>query len=122
MEVEQVSLPPNDLGSGVRSVGGLVTPSTGVVAGVAAKPKVAAHAPRMAQLRDQIGNLTDAIASDGPKGSLALAGRLTAAETELATLTAEATKPAPKVVDFPARLTARLHKLVVTDRHIGARA
>jgi len=79
---------------------------------IAAKPKTADSGPRISQLRQQIGNLADAVASGALKVSPALAERPAAAEAELALLTAQAAKPACKVVDFPARLTQRYKKLV----------
>jgi hypothetical protein len=79
---------------------------------IAAKPKAVDNAPRIVQLREQIGNLADAIASGALKASPALAERLAAAEAELGHLTALATKPSVRVLDFPTRLTQRFNKLV----------
>jgi hypothetical protein len=74
---------------------------------VAAAPKPANPAPRIAQLRRQIENLTDAIATGALKASPALSARLTVAEEELDQLTAQAAKPASKVVDLRGRIMAR---------------
>ena len=79
---------------------------------VAAAPKVANPAPRMAELRRQIENLTDAIVKGALKVSPALAGRLTVAEEELAKLTDQAGAPALKIVDLPARIIARFKTMV----------
>ena len=67
--------------------------------------------PRYA-LRQQIGNLVDAIASGALKASPALAERLSAAEDELGTLTAQTTRASGKIVDFPSSLATRFNKLV----------
>jgi site-specific DNA recombinase len=83
-----------------------------VVQKVAAAPKTIDHAPRIGQLRDQIGNLADAMASGALKASPALAQRLTAAEAELGQLMAQAAKPTARIIDFPGRLTARFKKAV----------
>jgi hypothetical protein len=55
--------------------------------------------------------VADAVASGALKAS-SLATRLTAAEAELDQLTAQAVKPTAKIVDFPARLTARFNTLI----------
>jgi hypothetical protein len=52
------------------------------------------------------------LASGALKASPAQAERLAAAEAELGLLTAQAAKPAGKVVDFPTRLTQRFKELV----------
>jgi hypothetical protein len=75
---------------------------------VAAAPK-GANPARISELRREIQNLTDAIATGALKVSPALAGRLTVTEGELARLTALVAKPAAKIVDLPARIMARFH-------------
>jgi site-specific DNA recombinase len=72
----------------------------------AAAPKAADHAPRN-ELRGQIENLTDAVASGALRASPALAARLTAAEAELERLTGQIAKPSARVIDFPGRRTPR---------------
>ena len=79
---------------------------------IAAKPKVVDGAPRIAQLRTQIGNLADAVASGALKASPALAERLAGAEVELAQLMTQAAIPTAKIIDFPALLATQFKKLV----------
>jgi site-specific DNA recombinase len=69
-------------------------------------------APRMAEVRERIENLANAIAAGMLKSSPALADKLRVAEAELARLSAQSGKPGATVVDFPARLTARFQKMV----------
>jgi hypothetical protein len=56
--------------------------------------------------------LTEAVATGALRASPALAGRLTAAEAELDRLTTEASKPVPKIIDFPSRLMVRFRKAI----------
>jgi len=65
---------------------------------------------RMADLREQVADLTDAIATGALRASPALAARLADAEGELARLEADAARPKTKVIDFPGKLTARVRK------------
>jgi site-specific DNA recombinase len=78
----------------------------------ATAPKPVNPAPRIAELRRQIENLTEAIATGALKASPALADRLTVAEEELARLTAQVVKPAAKIVELPARIMARFKMMV----------
>ncbi len=70
------------------------------------------HSARVAELRDQVENLTEAVASGALRSSRALADRLTAAESELAELVARSARPVAKVIDLPARLAKRIAGLV----------
>jgi site-specific DNA recombinase len=79
---------------------------------IAAAPKVTDNAPRIAELKRQIENLTEAVATGALRASPALAGRLSAAEAELDRLTSQVLKPVPKIVDFPSRLMARFGKAI----------
>jgi DNA invertase Pin-like site-specific DNA recombinase len=79
---------------------------------IAGKPNAKDNAPRMKQLRDQIGNLADAIAVGALKASPALAERLTTFEAELAHLNAQTAKSRCRVIDFPTKLAQRFNKLV----------
>ncbi len=63
-------------------------------------------------MRDQVENLTEAVASGALRSSRALADRLTAAESELAELVARSARPVAKVIDLPARLAKRIAGLV----------
>lgn len=56
---------------------------------IARRPKRPANDKRIAELRTEVANLTDAIASGALRGSKALAGRLAAAESELERLAQE---------------------------------
>ena len=67
---------------------------------------------RMADLREQVANLTDALAASALRSSTALADRLVHAETELTRLATEAARPRTKVIEFPVKLTARVRKAV----------
>jgi hypothetical protein len=75
----------------------------------------------MAQLREQIANLADAVASGALRQSPALGQRLAQAEGELDRLAAHAFRPIAKVVDLRARLGERVRKLVETvELHINS--
>jgi len=63
-------------------------------------------------LRDQVGNLTEAIANGALRSSQALAERLVAAEGELAQLLALSARPTGQVIDLPARLAKRVSSLI----------
>lgn len=78
----------------------------------AQRPKLIDNAPRIRELREQIGNMTAAIASGLLKASPALAERLGSAEAELGRLTAQTVKPTARIIDFPARLNAQFNKMV----------
>jgi site-specific DNA recombinase len=78
----------------------------------AKRPKIVDNSARIRELREQISNITDAIASGLLKPSHALGERLGGAEAELARLTAPAVKPTARILDFPARLKARFNKMV----------
>jgi len=75
-------------------------------------PKAANPAQCIAELRRQIENLADAIATGGLKASPALVDRLTVAKEELARLVGQAAKPVAKIVDLPARIMARFRTMV----------
>jgi site-specific DNA recombinase len=79
---------------------------------LAAPVPKAAHGQRIADLRGQVNNLTDAIATGALRASPALGARLADAEAELARLEVEAARPKAKVIDFPAKLTATVRKAV----------
>jgi site-specific DNA recombinase len=78
----------------------------------AKRPKIVDNLARIRELREQIGNMTEAIASGLLKASPAPSERLSGAEAELARLTAPAVKPTARILDFPARLAARFNKMV----------
>jgi site-specific DNA recombinase len=79
---------------------------------IAAAPKATDNAPRIAELKRQIENLAEAVATGALRASPALSGRLSTAEAELDRLTAQVVKPVPKIVDFPSRLMARFGKAI----------
>jgi hypothetical protein len=68
--------------------------------------------PRIATLRQQIENLTEAVASGALRNSPALAQRLTVAEKDLAELTVQSARPVAQIIDLPARLSKRVARLV----------
>lgn len=70
-----------------------------------------ARLARKAKLEREVANLSDAIASGALRESPALAGRLQAAEAELATL-ASPEKPKAQVVDLLPKAEARYHKMM----------
>jgi len=70
------------------------------------------NSARIAALRDQVGNLTEAIANGALRSSQALAERLVAAEGELAQLLALSARPTGQVIDLPARLAKRVSSLI----------
>jgi hypothetical protein len=76
------------------------------------KPTSESNAPRIHQLRIEVANLTDAIASGTLRGSKAIAERLSAAESELERLTAEPRKRKANVIDLPGQLVDRYRRLV----------
>ncbi len=85
----------------------------------AKKPKTADNCGRIAQLRAEVENLADAIATGALRASPTIAARLTVAEGELERLTAE--RPAASVVDItpllfdlPARARGAVDRLEET--------
>ena len=86
----------------------------------ARKPKVPDHSARIRQLRVEIENLADAIASGALRGSPTLAAKLSAAECELERLAAAQTEPArvvdvtPLLVDLPAKAMLAVERLEET--------
>jgi site-specific DNA recombinase len=85
---------------------------------LAERPKAVDNGNRIGELRNQVANLTDAIASGLLRTSPAIADRLAAAETELSRLLAEAEQPKASVVDLPAQLMRRYRKLVADLENI----
>jgi site-specific DNA recombinase len=83
-----------------------------VAKAIAAKPAEKSNDARIAQLRAEVSNLTDAIAGGVLRTSKALADRLAAGEAELERLICE--KPARKaqIVNMPAQLVDRYRRLV----------
>jgi hypothetical protein len=79
---------------------------------VAAAPKATDHTQRINELKRQIDNLTEAVATGALRASPALAGRLEGAEAELSRLTTQTTKPVARIVDFAARLTMQFNKAI----------
>lgn len=84
------------------------------------KPKAPDHRARIGQLKHEIENLADAIASGVLRASPTLAGRLASAERELGELeAAQARESAPKadVTQLLADLPARAHRAVEELEH-----
>jgi hypothetical protein len=77
---------------------------------LAAPVPKAAHGQRIADLRGQVANLTEAIATGALRCSPALGRRLADAEAELTRLEAEVARPRAKVIDFSGKLTAVVRK------------
>jgi hypothetical protein len=84
----------------------------------AGKPKAPDQSTQVAQLKTEVANLVDAIASGALRASPSLAARLAAAEGELERLTAVDSQPATKSVsvtrilaDLPARAARALEQL-----------
>ncbi len=81
----------------------------------APKPKAPDSAPRIAQLKAEIGNIADAIASGVLRASPTLANRLSAAEAELKhleTAAQEATAPKADITRLLADLSGRARRAV----------
>lgn len=81
----------------------------------AMKPSPADGASRIAQLKAEIGNIADAIATGALRASPTMAGRLAAAETELERLETDARQreaPKPDVTALLAGLETRVRRAV----------
>jgi hypothetical protein len=79
---------------------------------LAAKPAVKSNDNRIAELRAEVGNLTDAIASGALRTSKALAERLSTAEAELDRLSIHKTTRKTNVVSLPIQLADRYRRIV----------
>ena len=87
----------------------------------AGKPKAPDHCARIAQLKTEIGNLVDAVASGALRASATLRARLATAESELEQLSATQAQPAARtadvtriVADLPTRAARALDQLEKT--------
>ena len=74
------------------------------------QPTKADNGKRIAELREQVLNLSDAVASGAARGSPALLSRLATAEQELERLTAEGTRPKAQVAALPNLIRAKVTK------------
>jgi site-specific DNA recombinase len=79
---------------------------------LARQPKPVTNGKRIAELRAEIENLTDAIASGALRSSKALAARLAAAEGELERLMAHQQSASGRVVKMPAQIVERFRRMV----------